>query len=126
MPSNSAISAAVIRNRRSATIACSRSAGVRPGTRRGAEDRSTRPASPSARHLASHFAAVRSLTPAAAAASASDHPAATLSTIKRRLLGHVLALACNFIRCPPWNWVGVRHLPASKGARMNNVVRNYS
>jgi hypothetical protein len=58
---------------------------VRCGTRFGADDRSTKPASPSARHLASHFAAVRSLTPAAKAASASDHPAATRSTISRRL-----------------------------------------
>ena len=124
-PTSSAISAAVIRNLRSATIASTRSAGVRCGTRFGADERSTSPASPSERHLASHFAAVRSLTPAAAAASASDHPAPTRSTNNRRLFGQVLALACNFIRCPPWDW-WPKTPPASKGTRMNNVVRNYS
>jgi hypothetical protein len=70
----------------------------------GADDRSTKPASPSARQRASHFAALRPLTPAAAAASASDHPAATRLTSNRRLFGQVLALACDFIRCPPWDW----------------------
>jgi len=30
-----------------------------------------------------------------------------------------------FIRCPPWNWVALTP-PASKEARMNNVMRNYS
>jgi len=90
----SAISAAVIRNLRSATIASTRNAGVRCGTRFGADERSTSPASPSARHLASHFAAVRSLTPAASAASASHHPTPTRSTNSRRLFGQVLALAC--------------------------------
>jgi hypothetical protein len=100
---SSAISGAVIPNRRSATIASTRSAGVRCSTRFGADERSSRPASPSARHLASHFAAVRPLTPAARGASASDHPASTLATINRLLFGQVLALACNFIPCPPWD-----------------------
>jgi len=36
-----------------------------------------------------------------------------------------LALRCSFIRCPPWGWVALTP-PASKVARMNNVVRNYS
>jgi hypothetical protein len=36
-----------------------------------------------------------------------------------------LALACNLIRCPPWDrWL--RHQPASKETRMNNVLRNYN
>ena len=39
----------------------------------------------------------------ASAASASDHPASTRSTIKRRLFGQLLALACSFIRRPPWD-----------------------
>jgi hypothetical protein len=98
--STSAISAAVIRSRRSLTIASTRRREVRCGIRSGADERSTRPASPSARQRASHLAAVRSLTPAASAASASDHPACTRSTINRRLFGQVLALACSFIRCP--------------------------
>ena len=74
MSSTSAISAAVIRRRRSASIASSRSAGSRDGRRLGAELRSSRPASPSARHLASHFLAVRSLTPAASAAEGQPQP----------------------------------------------------
>jgi hypothetical protein len=45
----SAISAAVIRNRRKATIAATRSSGVRLATRRGADDRSSNPRSPSSR-----------------------------------------------------------------------------
>jgi hypothetical protein len=45
----SAISAAVKRNLRSATIISIRSAGVRLATRRGAEERSSRPDSPSSR-----------------------------------------------------------------------------
>jgi hypothetical protein len=45
----SAISAPVIRNRRSAAIASTRSSGVRCGTDRGTEERSNSPASPSTR-----------------------------------------------------------------------------
>jgi hypothetical protein len=101
---SSAISAAVIRNLRNTTIASTRPAGVRRGTRLGADERSSSPASPSPRHLANHLAAVRPLTPAAAAASVSDQPDSTLATISRRLFGQVLALACSFIRCPPWDW----------------------
>ena len=122
---SSAISAADIRSLRNATIASTRSEGVRWGTRFGADERSSSPASPSARHLASHFETVRSLTPAAAAASASDHPDSILATIRRRLFGQVLALACNCIRCPPWDW-WPKTPPASKGARMNNLLRNYN
>jgi hypothetical protein len=47
--SDSAISAAVIRSRRNAAIASTRSAGVLRGIRFGAEQRSLRPASPSSR-----------------------------------------------------------------------------
>jgi len=42
-----------------------------------------------------------------------------------RLFGQVRALAWSFIRCPPWDWVALTP-PASKEARMNNVVRNYT
>jgi hypothetical protein len=47
--SNSAISAAVMRSRRSDSIACTRSTGVFRGIRLGAEQRSSSPASPSSR-----------------------------------------------------------------------------
>jgi hypothetical protein len=49
IPSVSAISAAVKRKRRSFTIASTRSCGVRLATRRGADERSHRPATPSRR-----------------------------------------------------------------------------
>jgi hypothetical protein len=64
--------------------------------------------------------------PAASAACVSDHPArSTRSTSSSRPFRLSLALACNLIRCPPWDW-WLRHQPASKEARMNNVIRNYS
>jgi hypothetical protein len=49
----------------------------------------------------------------------------TKQTIRRRCLNDNAALACNLIRCPPWDW-RPRHPPASKEARMNNLLRNYS
>jgi hypothetical protein len=49
IPKHSAISAAVIRRRRSAAIACTRSSGVRCGIELGADERSSSPSSPSAR-----------------------------------------------------------------------------
>ncbi len=83
--------------------------------------------SPAAFHSpagAAHFQAVRSLTPAAAAARANDDPScSTRTTNKRRLRGQVLALACSFIRAPPW--AGCLAAPASKEARMNNAPGNY-
>jgi hypothetical protein len=80
-----AISAAVIRSRRSAAIAFTRASGVRCGIEPGAEERSSSPASPSARYRATHFEHVRSLTSAASAAFASDHPCSiTRRTIRRR------------------------------------------
>jgi hypothetical protein len=94
MPSTSAISAAVIRRRRSASIASSRSAGMRVGRLLGAELRSRSPSSPSASHLASHFLAVRSLTPAASAAGVSAQPSSSMRlTRSMRLFGQVRALA---------------------------------
>jgi hypothetical protein len=66
--SSSPISAAVIRTRRSAAIAATYSSLVRPGTRCGAEERSSSPAAPSRRYLATHFDAVRVLIPTASAA----------------------------------------------------------
>jgi hypothetical protein len=69
---------------------------------------------------------VRSLSPAASAASVTDQRCSRIrSTSSRRLFGQVRALAWSFIRVllgTEW----LRHLPASKGARMTNVVRNYS
>src|SRR5205085_2024453 len=82
-----------------------RCSSVRLATRLGAEERSSNPAGPSARARATHFAQVRSLTPAASAASVIDRPcASTIATISRRRIRLRRALACNFIRCPPWDW----------------------
>ena len=88
-----AICAAVMRNRRKPTIASTRWGGVLCGIRCGAEERSINPAAPSLRQRFSQRRAVRSLIPAAAAASITDHPAATRSTSSRLLFGHVRALA---------------------------------
>jgi hypothetical protein len=52
---HSAISADVIRSRRSASLAATRSAANRAGLLRGAELRSNRPSSPCERHRASHW-----------------------------------------------------------------------
>jgi hypothetical protein len=49
IPSSSLISAALMRTRRSAAIAVTRSSLVRPGTRYGAEERSSSPGKPSRR-----------------------------------------------------------------------------
>src|SRR5665811_316492 len=95
----SAISAAVIRNRRRASIASSRSAGRRVGRLLGAELRSRRPASPPDLQRLSHFLADRSLIPAASAAGISAQPSSsTRLTSRRRLFGQVRALAWSFIR----------------------------
>jgi GNAT superfamily N-acetyltransferase len=62
----------------------------------------------------------------ASAALVNDHPArSTRSTNSSRRLRLSLALVCSFIRCPPWDW-WLRHQPASKEARMNNVAGNYT
>jgi hypothetical protein len=101
-PSTSAISAAVIRSRRSASIASRRSDGRREGTRLGAELRSSRPTSPSERQRLNHLRALRSLMPAASAATISDQFSSSIrSTSSLRLFGQVRALAWIFIRCPP-------------------------
>jgi hypothetical protein len=41
------------------------------------------------------------------------------------VLGQVRWLACSFIRCPPLELVASTP-PASREARMNNVLRNYT
>ena len=74
IPSVSAISAAVIRSVRSLAITATRSVEVRLATSLGAEERSTRPASPAALYLPAHFRARRTLTPAAAAAAVTVQP----------------------------------------------------
>ena len=85
----SAISAAVIRSRRSDSIACTRRRGKREGLRRGRDDRSSNKRSPS-RNRRTHFAAVRPLQPAASAACCSGHPStSTRRQINKRLLGQV-------------------------------------
>jgi hypothetical protein len=91
--------------------------------RRGAIEQTS---SPSARRRRTHSPARRSLTSAAAAASASDHPSSTtLRQSNSRFFRLSAALRWSFIRCPPWTeWL--RHLSASKEARMNNVLRDYT
>ncbi len=74
IPISSAISAAVIRIRRSESTASTRSSGVRLATRLGAELASQRPASPASRKRRTHLRAVGTLTPAASAAAASVQP----------------------------------------------------
>jgi hypothetical protein len=58
-PSSSASSGPVKRSSRSAAIASTVCSSVRLATTCGAEERSTRPAGPSARQRASHFLALR-------------------------------------------------------------------
>jgi len=60
----------------------------------GADERSSKPSGPSARHRATHFAAVLVLTPAASAATRTGHPSlSTRSTNNRRPIGLSRALA---------------------------------
>jgi hypothetical protein len=75
-----AICAAVILSRRSRMISRTRSGGVLCGIRFGAEERSRRPSVPSARQRAIQRRAVRSVIPAASAASTTDQPASMRST----------------------------------------------
>jgi hypothetical protein len=59
------------------------------------------------------------------ASVAAVQPLSIRPTSSRRLFGQVRALAWSFIRVLLGiGWL--RHLPASKGARMTNVLRNYS
>jgi hypothetical protein len=125
MSSVSAISGPVIRNRRSAAMQPILVSSVRLATERGADDRSSNPSSPSARHRASHLPAVRSLIPAASdAAWTVQLPLSIRSTSNLRPFGLSRALAWIFIRC--LLGTGASQPPASKEARMNNVLRNYS
>src|SRR4051794_33106130 len=119
IPSVSAISGPVNRNRLRAAIASTRRSQVRFATNLGAEGRSKRPASPSTRNRPTHLRAHRTLTSAAAAASVTVRLSTTTRRQSSRLLFRLrAALACNFIRCPPWDWWR-QTPPASKGARMN-------
>jgi hypothetical protein len=82
-----------MRNRRSALIASTRAGGGLCGIRPGAEERSSRPRSPSSRKRRSQRYALRSPMPAATAAATSDQPCSrTRRTNSRRLFGQVLAL----------------------------------
>jgi hypothetical protein len=126
IPSVSAISAPVILKRRNDAITATRDSPVRSGTDAGAEQRSSRPSSPSSRYRRRHFETVRTLTPAASAAAVSVHPfRATRSTARRRLCGQVLALACNFIRIPSLELVAWQLQPPRRPG-WNNALRNYS
>jgi hypothetical protein len=122
--STSEISAAVMRSRRSASIISTRRGDKRAGLRRGRQQRSSSSRSP-ARYRATHFEAVPTLQPAASAAHCSVHASSsTRRHNRRRLLGQVRWLAWSFIRCPPLELVASTP-PASREARMNNVIRNY-
>src|SRR4051794_7818417 len=119
----SAISGPVKRSRRNAAIAWTRCSSVRLATRDGVEERSTSPSSPSTRYRETHLRAQRTLTSAASAAFVSVHSCSSTrwqSTL--RLLKLKAALACSFIRCPPWDWWR-QAPPASKGARMNQPAQ---
>jgi hypothetical protein len=121
--STSAISAPVIRTLRNRSIAVTRSAVSRAGDRPGLEERSANCPSPP-RKRASHFDAVRVLQPAASAASHTFQPSSTTRRhSKRRLLGQVRWLAWSFIRSSFGAVASTT--PASREARMNNVLRNY-
>jgi hypothetical protein len=103
-PSTSAICAAVMRNLRRLVIASTVAAESWPGQRRGRDERSRRPGSPSSRQRRSQRQTVRSVTPAASAAAATDQPRSrTLSTSSLLLFGQVRALTWSCIRCPPWD-----------------------
>jgi hypothetical protein len=92
-PSTSAICAAVMRSLRRLAIASTVGAGSWPGERRGRDERSSRPASPSARQRRSQRQTVRSVTPAASAAAVTDQPCSrTRATSSLRLFGQLRAL----------------------------------
>jgi hypothetical protein len=89
-PSTSAISAAVIRNRRNDSIAPTTDSASRRGLHRGRDERSTSDSPASNRRT--HLRAVTTLTPAASAAAASDQPSTnTRRAINSLLFGQVLA-----------------------------------
>jgi hypothetical protein len=94
MFSVSAISGPVKRNRRNAAIASTRSAGVWFGELAGADDRSSKPGSPSARNRRHHFRQVLAETANCSVASAIDVlPSATIATMRRRAFRLRAALA---------------------------------
>jgi hypothetical protein len=77
--------------RRAATTSATVSDDVRVGLTCGREDRSTRPAAPSAAKRATHVRTHLREIPIAAAMCASGHPAAARSTINNRPIGVVRA-----------------------------------
>ena len=106
IPKHSAISAPVIRSRRNAAIASTRSSGVRLATapgRRGAIQQTRLAlgpvaADPLARGALADFGGLGRLR---------QRPP-LLDTLDKQLAGLFrlsAALACSFIRCPPWDWV---------------------
>ena len=115
-PSTSAISAAVIRTRRSLSIASTRRCGSRVGLRRGREERSCRATRPrdSARPTCGRSARSRRRPRPPPRATS---PARAHAGDQARLFGQVRALPWSFIRCPPWDWVASTP-SASEEARM--------
>jgi len=103
-----------------------RRSSVRLATRTHAELRSSSPDSDASQNLDTHLEHVRVDVLNSAAAAGIDHPcSSTNATIRRRCLNVSAALACNFIRVPP-SRLGLQQPPASKEARMNNPLRNYT
>jgi hypothetical protein len=126
MSSSSAISGPVKRRRRSAAIASIRVCGVRLARTRQAELRSNSPHADASRNLATHLEHVLDDVLNSAAAAEIDQPwSSTNPTIRRRCVNVSAALACNFIRVLLQR-LGLRQPPASKEARMNNLLRNYT
>ena len=91
----------VKRWRRSAMIRSTVSGGVGSRNRLGRDERSARPAGPSATNLATHLFTVLISTPKALATAVGDWPSpSTRRTNSARLTGVVRAFLCRFIRSP--------------------------
>src|SRR5262249_8210294 len=95
------------------------------GQRRGRDERARRGRSP-ARKRVSHLAAVPEPQPPAPAARATRQPrSSTPPPRNSRPPGPGRLLTCRFLRGPPLELVAAT-AAASRGARMNNVVSNYT
>jgi len=96
------------------------------GERRGRQERSVRPASPSWRNRCSHLAVVLTLRPKASAAFRRLQPSAwALWTNSSRLSGVVFALLCTFIGASPMvSLLRTNSFPPE--TRVNNVLSLYN
>jgi hypothetical protein len=117
-----AIAALVSRCRRNCSIRATWAGRNRCGQRRGAELRSPSSRSP-ARHRFNHRCAVRSDTPAAAAARPTGKPASIRSTIRTRPRGVRRAFLWTFIRDLRQE-LELRNPNLSPTSRVNNLHSN--